>query len=129
MRLTTFYISLAFGAFVLLSSTMTMGAGISGGKAPELERQSSYSGVPVLTNKTGQGLPFSKHGSKQGKCFSASDAITHLSVTGTTSPTFAIVIALVKNDEHDLPTRVLFVPELSVFHKVLFSSIISPNAP
>lgn len=134
MRLTKYHIALTFGAFFLLSYTLSWGTNISTGRWVELAQQSKHCGAPSIIVKTEQhGLPFSKNGADHSgagsKYIGVSDAVPHVSVTAISSLTFAIVIALVNNDQHDPPARAPAVQKLTVFHKVLFCSIIAPNAP
>jgi hypothetical protein len=134
MGLKRAYIVLAITAVVVVSISTTVGASIPSFHSIEIEQQPTYCNAPVITVSNEQnGLPFSKgsadHGGAGSKYIAASDAVTHASVTAVNSLTFAIVIALVNNDEHDRPARAPDVPRLTVFHKILFRSIISPNAP
>jgi hypothetical protein len=100
--------------------------------AIEFQEASTQFHTPVLSVQNNQN-PFAQkhddHGGAGSKYLSASDAVPHASVTSVSSLTFAVVIAIVNNDEHKPVVRVPVVPRQTVLHKVLFCSIISPNAP
>jgi hypothetical protein len=128
------HIVLAVAALVVVSMSATARASIPSFHPIELEKQPTYCNAPVITIGNEQNrLPFSNgnpdHGGAGSKFITASDAVPHASVTAVSSLTFAIVIALINNGEHDRPTRAPDAPKLTVFHKILFCSIISPNAP
>ncbi|HZY80599.1 MAG TPA: hypothetical protein VFE50_13830 [Cyclobacteriaceae bacterium] len=134
MRLNKLYIALIFGTLFSFSISTSIGAVISSDTSIELEQRPGYCHSPVITIGSDQNkLPCSGSGADHGGAgsthLSASDAVPHVSVTSISSLTFAFVIALVNNDEHDGPTHVPDAPRLTVLHKVLFRSIISPNAP
>jgi hypothetical protein len=129
MRVNKTYIALALGAFCMLAVSATAGQVVLGGDLAKVEQRQNYD-APVIAAGTGQTeLPFSEKDTDHGRYISASDAVQHISVTALSSLTFAIVIALVNNDEHDPPMGAAWVPRHTIFHKVLFRAIISPNAP
>jgi hypothetical protein len=115
-----------------LSVSTTRAAALPVSSNLELDQASMPFHAPVLSVQV-QKNPFNKqpndHGGAGSKYISASDAVPHITVTAISSLTFAVVIALVNNDEHKPAPRSPVVPRQSVLHKVLFRSIISPNAP
>jgi hypothetical protein len=114
------------------SASTAIAAGLPVSANLELDVASMPCQAPVLSVQNQQD-PFNKHAGDHGgagsKYISASDAVPHVSVTSVSPLTFAVVIALVNNDEHKPTPRSPVVPRQSVLHKVLFRSIISPNAP
>ena len=133
MRITKSYIALTITALVVFAISTAAGAALPSIDHIKLEQQ-AYCNAPAITVSPEQhGMPFSGNGADHGgagsKYISASDAVPHASVTAISSLTFAIVIALINTGKHDRPSRAPDVPRLTVFHKILFRSIISPNAP
>ncbi len=133
MKARTIHIAFTIAAFAMFVVSGCMAAGLSSADHIKLEQQ-AYCNAPTITVSTEQhGMPFSGNGADHGgagsKYISASDAVPHASVTAISSSTFAIVIALINSGKHDRPGRAPDVPSLTVFHKILFRSIISPNAP
>lgn len=100
---------------------------------PQVESPTENCQVTILQEQNKYSSPFSnqstEHGGAGSTYISISDAVPHISVTSISSLTFAVVIALVNNDEHKPTPRSPVVPRQTVLHKVLFRSIISPNAP
>jgi hypothetical protein len=126
------YITIVLALLTWISASATLAAALPVSSNLELDEASMPCHAPVLSVQNQQN-PFNKqtddHGGAGSKYISASDAVPHISVTSVSSLTFAVVIALLNNDEHKPTPRSPIVPRQSVLHKVLFRSIISPNAP
>ena len=132
MRIGKVHLAIISVLLMWLSASTTLAAALPVSSNLELDEASMPCHVPVLSVQNQQN-PFNKqtgdHGGAGSKYISASDAVPHISVTSVSSLTFAVVIALLNNDEHKPIPRSPVVPRQSVLHKVLFRSIISPNAP
>jgi hypothetical protein len=100
---------------------------------PQMESATESSHVTMLQMQNDIASPFSGQSSQNGgagsKYIKASDVVSNISVTTISPLTFAIVIGLVNNNVPVRSSELDFVPRRTVLHEVLFSTIISPNAP
>lgn len=126
--------------YIILIAGFAALAGNSYGLATETSRRSleatntsAQCHHPIVTLAERDSSPFSKSGNEEGGAgsltISASDAVPHASVTTISPLTFAVVISILNGDKHDRESIVTDPVILTVFHKVLFRAIISPNAP
>lgn len=132
MRVSKLYFVVVSVVLVWLSASTTLAASFPTSATLELEEASEPCHATVLSVQANYN-PFanqnSDHGGAGSKYISASDAVAHVSVTAVSAATFAVVIALVNNDQHKPTSRSPAVPRQTTLHKILFRSIISPNAP
>ncbi len=133
MKLKALYLIVFIMTLVALGTPSTAAVIDLSSGVPQVESATKNCHVTMLQMQKDNASPLSgqssQHGGAGSKYIKASDVVSHVSVTTISSLTFAIVIGLVNNNVPVRSSESDFVPRRTVLHEVLFSSIISPNAP
>ncbi len=129
MRVSRLYIVLVSALLVLASVSNGFGAIVPGSMAKA--EAAIHCDAPVLKDAGTYGLPFPgrDHNGAGETVIADADAVPLGTLTVVSPGSFAVVICLINVDEGNDTDREYLVPGQIVFHKVLFRSIISSNAP